>query len=261
MLLQIRHFIYDAMKHIVEQHGTARYRLLHNVEVIFYLYGLIRISIIGLMYLDSDQFPLYEYDYASAFVWKHRKICNKFFIIIAILLIMTVLLGIRTFYFHHVDTISFQIPYDCIVYNTDQYYKSQDTDENIAMKLSQRFENYQQQFARNHRLLSQIIPIANRVVSFKVWRDSWLEMDRVDRNLFENQNKMHLFPYASFKGRTYILRFVMIADALSYFSHIIGGKFLFCFCFLSSINQSLCFSLSNDFYVWLLFMVSRTLLL
>nr|XP_046919572.1 uncharacterized protein LOC124499674 [Dermatophagoides farinae] len=220
MLFKIKTFLYDAMKHIVEENGTVRYRLLHIVDVSLYVYWLIRILFISLIFINPELFPLYRYDYASLYFWNHRNILNKFFALILILFVFTGLLGMQTFFFNNVNKHGFQLIYDCIVRNTDQYYKSRDTDENIAMKLSQRFEDYQQQFARNHRLLSQITPIANRMVSFKVWRDSWVEMDRIDKNLFGKINKMRLFPNASIKGRNYILLFVLIMDFCNYCLHI-----------------------------------------
>ena len=229
MLFKIKTFLYDALKHIVDEYGTIEYRRLHYADLILYLYWLIRALFISLIYIDPERFPLYRYDYASLYFWDHRRILNKFFVIIVLLLIMIGLLCIKTFYFpkQDDDEFRFQVIYDCIVRNTDQYNKSRDTDENIAMKLSQRFENYQQQFARDHRLLSQITPIAKRVVSFKVWRDSWLEMDRVDKILFEKINKMKLFPYATFKGRSYIVMFVLFADCVNYIGHLLYSKF-FC---------------------------------
>ncbi|KAH7645314.1 hypothetical protein HUG17_0852 [Dermatophagoides farinae] len=224
MLFKIKTFLYDALKHIVEENGTIQYRRLHYADLVLYLYWLIRALFISLIYIDPERFPLYRYDYASLYFWDHRRILNKFFVIIIFLLIMIGLLCIKTFYFpkqHDDDELRFQVLYDCIVHNTDQYYKSRDTDENIAMKLSQRYENYHQQFVRNHRLLSQITPIAKRVVSFKVWRDSWLEMDRVDKILFEKINKMKLFPYATFKGRSYIVLFILFADRVNYIGHLL----------------------------------------
>ncbi|KAH9497875.1 hypothetical protein DERF_013823 [Dermatophagoides farinae] len=230
MLFYFRHFIYNAMKHIVDEYGTIEYRRLHYADLILYLYWLIRALFISLIYIDPERFPLYRYDYASLYFWDHRRILNKFFVIIVLLLIMGGLLCIKTFYFpkQDDDEFRFQVIYDCIVRNTDQYNKSRDTDENIAMKLSQRFENYQQQFARDHRLLSQITPIAKRMVSFKVWRDSWLEMDRVDKILFEKINKMKLFPYATFKGRSYIVLFILLADCVNYFLHLLYTMLLAC---------------------------------
>ena len=228
MLFKIKTFLYDALKHIVDEYGTIEYRRLHYADLVLYLYWLIRALFISLIYIDPERFPLYRYDYASLYFWDHRRILNKFFVIIILLLIMIGLLCIKTFYFpkqHDDDELRFQVLYDCIVHNTDQYYKSRDTDENIAMKLSQRYENYHQQFVRNHRLLSQITPIAKRVVSFKVWRDSWLEMDRVDKILFEKINKMKLFPYATFKGRSYIVLFILLADCVNYFLHLLYSKF------------------------------------
>ena len=214
------------MKHIVEENGTVRYRLLHIVDVSLYVYWLIRILFISLIFINPELFPLYRYDYASLYFWNHRKILNKFFLIILILIFIAGLHGIKTFFYTHVDTLSFQVLYDCIVYNTDQYYKSRDTDENIAMKLSQRFEDYQQQFVRNHRLLSKIIPrfLMNHLFRIRVWIDSWLQLDRVDRNLFENQNKMRLFPNANIKSRTDVLLFVLIIDCFNFIGHILVGK-------------------------------------
>ncbi|KAH7645327.1 hypothetical protein HUG17_0865 [Dermatophagoides farinae] len=221
MLPKIKTFLYDAIKHIVEENGTIRYRLLHSVDFSLYIYWLIRALFISLIFIDPEKFPLYRYDYASLYFWNHRNILNKFFMIIGILLVLIGLLGIRTFFFNHVDTLSFQIFYDCIVYNMDQYYKSRDTDENIAMKLSQRFEDYQQQFALNHRLLSIIIPrLFNHWFRIRVWIDSWLQLDRVDRNLFENRNKMRLFPNANRKSRTHVLLFVLIIDFCNHILHI-----------------------------------------
>ncbi|KAH7645313.1 hypothetical protein HUG17_0851 [Dermatophagoides farinae] len=154
MLFKIKTFLYDAIKHIVEENGTVRYRLLRSVDVSLYLYWLIRVLMFSLIFIDPERFPLYRYDYGSLYIWNHRKILNKFFALILILFVFTGLLGMRTFFFNNVNKHGFQLIYDCIVYNTDQYCKSRDTDENIEKKLSQRFEDYQQQFARNHRLLS-----------------------------------------------------------------------------------------------------------
>nr|XP_046919562.1 LOW QUALITY PROTEIN: uncharacterized protein LOC124499666 [Dermatophagoides farinae] len=221
MLFYFRHFIYNAMKHIVDEYGTIEYRRLHYADLILYLYWLIRALFVLLMFLNPETFPLYRYDYVSLYFWDHRRILNKFFVIIVLLLIMIGLLCIKTFYFpKQQNEFRFQVIYDCIVHNTDQYYKSLDSDDNVAIKISRRLNNYQQQFARDHRLLSQITPIAKRMVSFKVWRDSWLEMDRVDRILFK-KNKMKLFPYATFKGRSYIVLFILFVDRVNYIGHLL----------------------------------------
>ena len=141
---------------------------------------------------------------------------------------------VKTFFFNHMDELFFQIVYDCIVYNTDQYYKSQDTDKNIAMKMSKRFENYKQQFANDHRLLSKIIPrfLVDRLFRIRVCIDSWLQLDRVDRNLFENRNKMRLFPNANRKSRKNLLLFVLIIDFCNHILHIFVGKFHVFFLFV-----------------------------
>uniref|UniRef100_A0A6P6YB55 Uncharacterized protein LOC113790871 n=1 Tax=Dermatophagoides pteronyssinus TaxID=6956 RepID=A0A6P6YB55_DERPT len=104
------------------------------------------------------------------------------------MLALIAMLGIRTFYFHPVDTASFQVLYDCIVYNTDQYY--------------------------------QINPLINLFISIRVWLDSWLELDQVVQELFEKQNHMRMFLYATIKGRSRCLLLVMIADLLTYGFHI-----------------------------------------
>nr|XP_027201855.1 uncharacterized protein LOC113795830 [Dermatophagoides pteronyssinus] len=122
-LLKYRHFIYNIVKHIVEQHNTRQYRQRHLLDVLLFLYGLIRLLFPILMYLDSEQYPFYQYDYVSGYFWKYRKILNKFFLILIILFLLTGLVGLKIFYFTHVDTLSFQVSYDCIVYNTDQYGK------------------------------------------------------------------------------------------------------------------------------------------
>ncbi|KAH7645311.1 hypothetical protein HUG17_0849 [Dermatophagoides farinae] len=222
MLFKIKTFLYDTIKHIVEENGTVRYRLLHSVDVLLYVYWLIRALFVSLMFLDPERFPLYRYDYVSLYFLQYRKILNKFFMIILILITLVGLLGIKTFFFNHMDELFFQIVYDCIVYNTDQYYKSQDTDKNIAMKMSKRFENYKQQFANDHRLLSKIIPrfLVDRLFRIRVCIDSWLQLDRVDRNLFENRNKMRLFPNANRKSRKNLLLFVLIIDFCNHILHI-----------------------------------------
>ncbi|XP_046912905.2 uncharacterized protein LOC124493842 [Dermatophagoides farinae] len=142
--------------------------------------------------------------------------------ILIILFILTGLLGIKTFFYSRVDTLSFQVLYDCIVYNTDQYYKSLDTDKNVANKLSTRFRQYQRQFVRDHRLLSLMIPkfIMKKLIAICVWIDSWLKLDRIDKKLFINQNKMRLFPHANIKSRTHVLLFVLIIDIVNFIVHI-----------------------------------------
>ena len=112
---------------------------------------------------------------------------------------------------------TFPLLYDCIVYNTDQYWKSMDTEDNIQRKKSDRFQQYRQQFEHDHRFLSMINPLADRLVSLKVWIDSWLQMDRIDRKLFQQHNRMRLFPYAPIKGRNYALMFILFIDNINYF--------------------------------------------
>ena len=207
MLFELKNFLYKSIKHIVEEYGTHRYRLRHYMDVLLYLYWLLRTLFISLMYFDSKKFPFYQYDYASLYYWQYRKILNKFFIIIVISFMMICLLCIRTLFFTSSNTLSFQILYDCIVYNTDQYFKSLDTIENVVIKKSKRFHQYQQKFPVNHPILSGIFPnfIQETLFSIRVWIDSWLQLDHVDRKLFEQQNRMRLFPHASFKCRTNIL--------------------------------------------------------
>ncbi|KAH9497879.1 hypothetical protein DERF_013826 [Dermatophagoides farinae] len=84
MLFKIKTFLYDAIKHIVEENGTLSYRLLHSVDFLFCFYWLIRVLFLLLMFLDPERFPLYRYDYASLYFWNHRNILNKFFMIIQI---------------------------------------------------------------------------------------------------------------------------------------------------------------------------------
>ncbi|XP_027201842.2 uncharacterized protein LOC113795819 [Dermatophagoides pteronyssinus] len=220
MLFYFKQFNYCTIKYICEQYGTRRYKLLHRFEFFCYIYLFIRLSIIFLMYLDPETFPFMKYDYASEYFWLYRHIINKFLVIIAIMLSLIGMLGLKTFFFHRVDTASFRILYDCIVYNTDQYWKSMDTDENVAIKCQTRYNYYRQQFDREHRYLSMINPLADRLVSIKVWLDSWLELDHLDQELFEKHNRMRLLLYVTNKGRIYVLLFVMMADKLIYWLHI-----------------------------------------
>ncbi|KAH9417092.1 hypothetical protein DERP_013208 [Dermatophagoides pteronyssinus] len=119
---------------------------------------------------DPEKYPLFQYDYGAALFL----------------------------------AISFQVLYDCIVFNTDQYWKSMDTEDNIPIKKSDRFQQYRQQFEHDHRFLSMINPLADRLVSLKVWFDSWLQMDRIDRKLFQQHNRMRLFPHSPIEGRNRI---------------------------------------------------------
>ncbi|XP_075677267.1 uncharacterized protein LOC113795821 [Dermatophagoides pteronyssinus] len=221
MLLQIKTFIYSAIKHIVEEYGTSQHNLLHYLEYCCYINWLIRALFLWLMYMDPETFPFFESDYVAAFFWNYRHILNKFYIIIGTMLALIAMLGIRTFYFHPIDTASFQVLYDCIVYNTDQYWKSMDTEDNIQRKKSERFQQYCQHFEHDHRFLSKIMnPLINLFISIRVWLDSWLELDQVDQELFEKQNHMRMFLYATIKGRSRCLFLVMIADLLTYGFHV-----------------------------------------
>ena len=229
MLFELKNFLYKSIKQIVEEYGTNRYRLRHYLDVLLYLHWLLRTLFVSLMYLDSKKFPFYQYDYASMYYWQYRKILNKFFIIILRLFIFCGLIGIRTFFFHRVDTLSFQILYDCIVFNTDQYWKSLDTKKNIQIKKSRRLNHYRQLFKQNHPFIVKIVPkfIPEKLFKFRVWLDSWLALDQVDRKLFQNQNKMQLFPHASLKCRTNILLFLFGINIFNYILQITVGKFIY----------------------------------
>ena len=227
------------MKHIGDEYGSSHYRRLHRMDMILCIYSFIRLLIIGLMYLDVDRFPLYKYDYASLYCWENRKIVNKFFIIIQILITMIGFVGIKTFFYTPSNRLSIQILYDCIVYNTDQYYKSFDKPENIATKMSIRFDNHYCQHIhhhRHHQCSSMVMKklfisiIIKHLIYIKVWLKSWLEMDHIDREMFEKINKMKLFPYATAKCRYNVVLFVMIIDFCTFIGHFIASKsFFFCF--------------------------------
>lgn len=230
MLFKIKTFLYSAVKHIVEDHGTEQYWIKHGIDVVLYFYWLIRVFLIGLMYIDSDKFSLfYENDYVSAYFWQHRNILNKFFVIIILMCILMGLLGLKTFFYERVDTFAFQLLHDCIVYNTEQYYKSLDTKENVAIKLTRRYNDYHQRFRRDHRILSSLKPIANLLVYIRYWLDSWFEMDRVNKKLFE-KTKLRLFPHSTIKDRNYSFLFIIIFDAFNFITHIVIGKFV---CFIN----------------------------
>ena len=215
------------MKHICEEHGSRKYRLLHNFDIILYLFWLGRILFIGLMYFDPETFPLYKWDYGSGYFWQNRYIFNKFLLIILIFIVLGGFLGLKTFFYQRSDQLSFQVLYDCVVFNTDQYWKSRDSDENVQIKKFRRFRHYRQQFNHDHRFLSMIKPLANRLVSIRVWLDSWLQMDRIDRKLFQQHNRMRLFPYAPIKGRNYALMFILFIDNCNYFAQVTYCKYFF----------------------------------
>nr|XP_027201850.1 uncharacterized protein LOC113795826 [Dermatophagoides pteronyssinus] len=219
MLFKIKTLLYSAMKHIIEEYGSRQFRLLHNMENILYFFWLARLLFIGLMYWDPETFPLYKWDYGSGYFWKYRLVFNKFFLIILIFIVLDGMLGMRTYYFQDPSQLSFRILYDCIVYNTDQYWKSLDTDENIAIKCQTRYNYYRQQFNHNHPILSMINPLADRLVSFKVWLDSWLKMDRINRKLFQKHNRMQLFPNSPIKGLIlYIIAATIVNPGLFVFT-------------------------------------------
>nr|XP_027196372.1 uncharacterized protein LOC113790867 [Dermatophagoides pteronyssinus] len=154
------------------------------------------------MFLDSEKYPLYQYDYGAAYIWQRLSLLG--------------LLGIRTFYLQCSDTLSFQELYDCVVFNTDQYWKSRDSDENIQIKKSRRFRQYRQQFERNHPYLSILNPFANRLISFRVWLDSWLQMDHIDKKLFQQHNRMRLFPNSPIKTRNRAVLFILFTNHFNY---------------------------------------------
>ncbi|XP_075677400.1 uncharacterized protein LOC113795824 [Dermatophagoides pteronyssinus] len=220
MLFKIKSFLYNTMKHIANEYGSGQYRLLHGFDIILSFYWIIRLFFIVIMYLDPEQYPFYQYDYVPAYFWKYRKIMNKFFTIIFMFIVILGILGIRTFFYQSPKKLSFQVLYDCIVYNTDQYWKSMDTEDNIQRKKSDRFQQYRQQFEHDHRFLSMINPLADRLVSLKVWIDSWLQMDRIDRKLFQQHNRMRLFPHSPIEGRNRVLLFIFLSDYFNYYFQI-----------------------------------------
>ncbi|XP_075677394.1 uncharacterized protein LOC113797016 [Dermatophagoides pteronyssinus] len=253
MLFEFKNFTYKLFKHVADEqldndnYRRKKYRLRHLMDCLFYLYWLIRAIFLGLMFFDSKTFPFYQYDYGAKYFWIYQNILNKFFIIIVILVILFVLLFIRAFFFHRVDTLSFQILYDCIVFNTDQYWKSIDTKKNIQIKKSRRLKHYRQRFKQNHPFIVKIVPkfIPEKLFKFRVWLDSWLALDQVDRKLFQNQNKMQLFPHASLKCRTNILLFLFGINIFNYILQITVVIVIFIgACII--INQVLAFELLKN---------------
>ncbi|KAH7645325.1 hypothetical protein HUG17_0863 [Dermatophagoides farinae] len=153
-----------------------------------------------MMYLDSERFPLYP---------------------------LLGLLGIRTFYFANIDTLTFPLLYDCIVYNTDQYHNNQDTEENIRKKYQTRLIRYRKRFRLNHRhdhhhsVLTKWLKnyLFEKLLAIRLWIQSWLEMDRMDHRKFQ-QNPMKLFPLVTLRTRIRMLLTTFIMDHINFLLHL-----------------------------------------
>uniref|UniRef100_A0A6P6XTW4 Uncharacterized protein LOC113790868 n=1 Tax=Dermatophagoides pteronyssinus TaxID=6956 RepID=A0A6P6XTW4_DERPT len=65
-----------------------------------------------------------------------------------------------------------------------------------------------------------INPLANRLISIRVWLDSWLQMDRIDRELFEQHNRMLIFPNSPIKARNHELLFIFLSNIFGNFFQI-----------------------------------------
>ncbi|OTF79283.1 hypothetical protein BLA29_001614 [Euroglyphus maynei] len=170
-----------------------------------------------------DSFPFYRYDQFCFFIWQHRDIYNEFFLFILSLIQILGIVGLFTFYIGDTRSFAFQILYDLMVRNVEQYRQCRQRNPIIIRDaIEYRRQNYlQKRLAMGRK--SSIIPLAiySQFYWLKAWLDSWLEMEsfRLDRRIFI-ENSMKLFSKAPLRTRIYLILHMTIQDGFNFILHL-----------------------------------------
>ncbi|OTF74909.1 hypothetical protein BLA29_005277, partial [Euroglyphus maynei] len=167
-----------------------------------------------------DSFPLYRYDYFANFIWKNRDIYEEFLFILSILVLSIIVVGIYTFYLGDTESLDFQVLYDLMVRNVEQYRRCCIRNPVIienAIKV--RRQKYLEKRLK-HRTIIPLV-IYGQWYWLKAWLDSWLEMEsfRLDRQLFM-KNPMKLFSNTSLRTRVYLVLYMIIQDGFNFILHL-----------------------------------------
>lgn len=120
MQLFIRHFLYNQIKDIIEHRNDRQYIVKHGLEVMAYLFMLLRCTLGLCSFFFSSLPPYWLHD--PWIYYLHQSYDNDFMLYTIIMMMPDLfgILGAYTYCFQRVDTITYLIFYDLLVINRHQ---------------------------------------------------------------------------------------------------------------------------------------------
>ena len=226
MFLRIHEFSYGQIKQFVQRSGDCRLQTIHRLEVAIAIFYIFRAMAILLMLRRPDLFPLFKYEHFCHFIWQHRDSYDEFLLLLLILIIALIVVGLNTFYLCDTQSLSFQVLYDIMVINVENYRRCRIKNPII---IKHAIEHRRQKYLRKRMAMSKpIIPLViySQFCWLRAWFDSWIEMEsfRLNRHRFKN-NPMKLFSKAPLRTRVYLVIFMMIQDQINFILNLISSKF------------------------------------
>ncbi|KAH9522579.1 hypothetical protein DERF_006143 [Dermatophagoides farinae] len=203
MFLRIHEFSYGQIKQLVQRKDDCRLRTIHRLEATIIIFNIFRAIAILLMLRRPDLFPLFKYEHFCHFIWQHRNIYNEFLLFLLILVLALIVVGLNTFYLCDTQSLSFQVLYDIMVINVENYRRCRIKNPII---IKHAIEHRRQKYLRKRMAMSKpIIPLViySQFCWLRAWFDSWIEMEsfRLNRHRFKN-NPMKLFSKAPLRTRS-----------------------------------------------------------
>ncbi|KAH7639011.1 hypothetical protein HUG17_3044 [Dermatophagoides farinae] len=223
MFLRIHEFSYGQIKQLVQRKDDCRLRTIHRLEGTIIIFNIFRAIAILLMLRRPDLFPLFKYEHFCHFIWQHRNIYNEFLLLLLILVLALIIVGLNTFYLCDTQSLSFQVLYDIMVINVENYRRCRIKNPII---IKHAIEHRRQKYLRKRMAMSKpIIPLViySQFCWLRAWFDSWIEMEsfRLNRHRFKN-NPMKLFSKAPLRKRVYLVIFMMIQDQFNFILNLIS---------------------------------------
>lgn len=225
MFIKIRHFYYNQLQEIIENHKKKSFKFKHSLELLLLLFWAVRLMLCMVIYSLFNQSRYLYFDSYCTFL----KLFNpKLFLQYSFFSLMLAFLGIlgkRIFFFSSKNTVTLQGPYDVVIRNLKQMKQCEHSFEEqnrilgiIAMEKLIRLE-------KNKKLFQGIIP--NKLLhyfSFLLAKfDFWIHLRYIDKNRLKTF-QLSLHKQTTIKCRFKIAILIFFIDFGIYYFHIAIGK-------------------------------------
>nr|XP_027195650.1 uncharacterized protein LOC113790214 [Dermatophagoides pteronyssinus] len=221
MYFQIRRLCYGQMKEICENRQTLGYRIKHSIEIILFIFWLIRMSLAILSYC-SHKFNYWLYDpCVILFYDQNPKLFVHYTFIVAII-VLTAMMETYVIFLYRLDPIVRQYFYDMVVVNTEQISQCYHSPEEIKQTLENMYQTNMKQFDyKNIFCSTSSLYYIQRVYCWIKTRIQFiLLLGHLDLKKASSY-KLKSLPYLSIKSRSMLELGLSCMDKFFYYLHFV----------------------------------------
>lgn len=226
MLFNVRHFLYNQMKEIIEQRNERLYWIKHFLELLAMYITLIR-GCLGIFtyLLNIQMFPYWLQDPLVFFFYEYNQKGFVFMTLIVLTPLIHGMMGAYAFFFQPANSITNHLCYDLIVVNLDQLNNCQVSQHQQNVLLNREFQFNLNQLKQN--FVWSIPPIRFILKQF-CWH--WTKFQLIFSIKMQTgeilKYKMKLIPNHPIRLRQVLAKTVIVFDLIIYIWHcVIGNNF------------------------------------